>query len=255
MKLFLICVFILTTSKSFAAQILNFSDLQISSNFNITQDDSDLKPYFSQAGKSELCIPTSLAQYLIYEMGVTNKLPITTKVPGVSSNLKSIDANALIVDLSKKCKTNYDKGTSTNNLMVCIGEAIKDYYGKKVSVKRVMKGPNIIHPDYVQWEERNPDITDIAEALKNGSSIIATVNWNKFDPETNRWVYNGAHAVGIYAHSSEKYFENNVLQLQVMDPLSIGEVVTTIRRNDNPETSVFLDGRGFLGSLAVISIE
>ncbi|MBC7712209.1 MAG: hypothetical protein H7177_02660 [Rhizobacter sp.] len=273
MKTFVSLCLLLSTS-AFGAQVLKFSDLKklssattaqfsfdeainLSANFGTTQMDPDLKPYFGPTtGKSELCVPTTLANYLIYQMAITQKLPISDKVPGVSKDLTTIDANALIIELSKKCKTNYDTGTNSDNLMVCIGDVFNEYFGKKVAIKRIVKADKVTNPDYVTWENRQPDINDLREAMKKGLPVLGSVNWNIIDPVTKKWKYTSGHVFGIFGYSWEKYFENNLLQLQIMDPAYVWTVstqtsvynnVTAIRRRDEVDSSIFIDGRGFNG--------
>ncbi|MGZ3790239.1 MAG: hypothetical protein ACXVLQ_17030 [Bacteriovorax sp.] len=283
----LICFFLMGFNFAFGSQVLKFSDLKklsesttaqyafdeainLSANFGVNQLDPELRPYFSPIdGKSELCVPTTLSQFIIYQMAVTKKLPITTNVPGVSSDLQTIDANALIIDLSKRCKTDYAHGTNGDNLMICLGDVFSDYFGKKVAIKRIMKSDQGAYPAYVNWENRIPDLLDIREALKNGSPVIGSVGWNSIDPQTKKWVYSSGHVFGIYGYSWEKYFQDNILQLNIMDPYfvwstsqeaSLFNIASAIRHRDDPASSIFLDGRGFngqnkrgfLGSLTII---
>ena len=276
--LLIILLIFFNSEKSFSSQILNFADMKflsqkttaelvfdeainIAPNFGINQIDSDLKAYFNPTtGKSELCVPTSLSHFLIYQMGITHALPIQTSVPGVSENLQTIDANTLIIDLTKRCKTDLSNGTNGLNLMNCIGEVANAYYGKDVTVDRIMKSStDPQYPSYVQWQNRSPDINDITNALKNGEAILASIGWWKIDPITNVWSSNTGHEFMIYGYGWENYFQDNLLQLNILDPeftwvtstiTSDFNNVMAIRRKDLSTSSIFLDGRGFNGQVS-----
>jgi hypothetical protein len=284
-------ILFLSTKNIFASQVLKFSELKklsenttaqlafdeafnLSANFGVNQLDEELKPYFGPTTKkSELCVPTTLSHLLIYHMAVLKDLPISTNVPGVSADLQSINANALIIDLSKRCKTDYDKGTNGDNLVGCLGEVFSTYFNKNISVKRIFKTDlPVINPKYVEWENRVPDLSDIKDSIKNGIPLMGSVGWNAIDPVTHRWVYTGGHEFGIFGYSWEKYFENNILQLNIMDPeyiwsvpqdTSVFNIVSAIRHRDDPTSSIFFDGRGFngqnkrafFGSLLIIKIQ
>ncbi|MBC7538503.1 MAG: hypothetical protein H7281_06770 [Bacteriovorax sp.] len=278
-KNILLTIFLVSVPlSSFSAQILKFSDMKmlsqqttselvfdeamnIAPNFGVNQIDPDLKPYFDPAtGKSELCVPTTLSHFLIYQMGITHALPIQTNVPGVSQDLQSIDANALIVDLTKRCKTDLAKGTNGTNLMNCIGEAMQVYFGESISIDRIMKSSNDQkYPSYVQWENRTPELADIKNSIKNGDPVLASVNWWKIDPVTKIWTTTSGHEFMVYGYGWENYFQENLLQLDIMDPEYNWITSTTssdfntemaIRRKDLPSSSIFLDGRGFNGQVS-----
>jgi hypothetical protein len=275
MKAFITLLFFVSINVNvLASQILKFAELKklseqttaqhafdeainISANFSINQIDPDLKPYFSPTTqKSNLCVPTTLANFLIYQMAVTKQLPISTNVPGVSADLQTIDANQLIIDLLKKCKTDFDNGTNQNNVVACLGDITSLYFNKKVKIKRIVNDVNAINQDYVEFENRRPDLKDIRDILKTGSPVIASVGWNSFDPQTNKWVYTNGHVFGIYGYSWKKYFGDNILQLDISDPeyvwqvpqdTSVFNIASGIRMRDDPNSSIFLDGRGFNG--------
>jgi hypothetical protein len=277
MKVSLLALFFLAMNAQ-AAQVLKFADMKLLSqattaqqvfdeavniapNFGINQLDEGLKPYFNPAnGKSELCVPTSFANFLTYQMGITHKLPISTNVPGVSSDLQSIDANALVTDLTKRCKTDLATGTASNNFMNCIGEAMQTYFQKDAKVERInLPFKDLNFPSYVEWKNRAPDLTDIQQAIKNGDVVLASVAWYKIDPTTQKWVTTSGHEFVIYGYGRENYFENNLLQLAVLDPEFIWNMTNTtsdynlvmaIRRKDDPNSSIFLDGRGFNGQVS-----
>lgn len=275
--LILILFQIVISGTSFAAQILKFSDMKmlsqqttselvfdesmnIAPNFGINQIDPDLRPYFDpETGKSELCVPASLSNFLVYQMGITHTLPILANVPGVSQDLQSIDANALIVDLAKRCKTDPSKGTNETNLMNCIGEVMNVYFGESLTIDNIIKSSiDPKYPSYVQWENRAPKLEDIKKALKNGDPVLASVDWWKIDPTSKLWTRSGGHEFMIYGYGWESYFQDNLLQLDIMDPAFTWTSSTTsssynnemaIRHKDVATSSIFLDGRGFNGQV------
>ena len=248
-------------SQTTTAELVFDEAKNLAPNFGVNQIDPDLKAYFDPTtGKSELCVPTSLSHFLIYQMGITHALPISSSVPGVSQNLQTIDANSLIIDLSKRCKTDFKKGTNGMNFMNCIGDAMNAYYGKSVSIDRIMKSStDLQYPNNVQWQNRAPDIADISNALKNGDPILASVGWWKIDPITKVWSSTSGHEIMIYGYGWENYFQDNLLQLNIMDPeftwttsptTSDYNNVMAIRRHDLPSSSIFFDGRGFNGQVS-----
>lgn len=261
----------------FSSQRFNFSDLKklseattaqlvfdqavnISANFGLWQKDSELSDFFNKKNhKSFLCGPTTIAHYIIYHMAVTHRYPITANVPGVSLDLKSIDANQLILDLAIRCKTDFNTGTNGNNLVACVGDAIFSYFGKTVTIDRILNSsdPLIRNPSFVNWQNRNPDFSDIKSALDRGEPVIASIDWKAVDPSTNAIVRNGGHIFPIYGYASQNYFGNNLLQLAITDPDAPGpwsvndknsdyNIVTAFRERDQ-SGYIFLDGRGFSG--------
>lgn len=258
-------------------QILNFSDLKLlsqdttaqdvyletynlSPNFGVNDYDDGLKAYFNpQNGESNLCAPTTLAEYLIYQMAITKALPITTRVPGVRADLKSIDANALVIDLIQKCKTDPVTGTLGPDLMNCMGASVQEYFGKNIQIDHIFSydaSTDFHFPKYVTWINKEPSFEDIAEALRKGDPVLTQVDWWSSAPNHTNPHKAGGHYFPIFGFARQNYFGDNLLQLDITDPAPTSpwvvnshnsdfNVVTALRNKDNPY--IFLDGRGFLG--------
>ena len=294
MRIFILCVFaLLFSSPTFAAQMLTFSDLKLLSadttaqdvfadainlapNFGINDSDEGLKPYFNPAnGESNLCAPTALADFLVYQMAITHLLPITAAVPGISADLKSIDANALVIDLYHRCKTDPATGTLGPDLMNCMGDAIKAYYGKSITIDHIFKydaNTDFHFPTYVKWINKDPDFTDITAAIRNGDPVLTQIDWWSSAPDHSNPHRVGGHYFPIFGYARQDYFQDNLLQLDITDtspisPWSVNQLnsdynsVTALRNNNN--SYIFLDGRGFngqtvrgfIGQLTIIHIQ
>ena len=258
-----------------AAQVLQFSDMKLLStattnqvvfdesvnlapNFGVSQNDPDLKPYFSpKTGFSELCVPTTFSHFLTYQMGITHQLPISTSVPGVSSDLQSIDMNALIVDLAHRLKTDYTTGTTGDNFVSGINDVMMNYFGKSVSIDKILNSTSPRpYPQNVRWQNRDPELVDIRNALSAGDPLIGDVDWYHIDTTTKNWVYDGGHVFMIYGYSRESYFQENMLELALMNPKWIWTNSTTsadfdntlaMRSTQDQTSSIFFEGRGFQG--------
>jgi hypothetical protein len=231
-----ILILILTCglNSTYASQVFTFSELKkvsnetnsqdsvnLSANFNLNQLDSDLKPYFSPVdGSSQLCAPVTLAQFILYNMAITKKLPITRKVPGVSTNLKKIDASKLIVAVAKKCKTDFTNGTYKAPLMDCLGDIFSTYFDKTISVKQIEASQDVF-PHYVDLENKAPRLSDITASLKKGQPLMTFLGLGSYDPIGRRWMISSGHFVGIYGFSAKTYAENNKMQLMVANPLAM----------------------------------
>jgi hypothetical protein len=267
---------LLITSVAFAQQVVKFADMKLLSqattsqlvfdesinlaaNFGINQNDSGLQSLFDPAtGKSPLCAPSNLAMYIAYQMGITHRLPVTTHVPGVSADLQSIDLNALVTDLAKnQCFTTAQE-TSTQNFMKCLGSAFEKYFGVSVTVDRISANDaNTSYPSFIRRNNKVPDLADIRASLKKGEPVIASLGWYAYNPQTKNWVRSGGHEVQIYGYSWESYFNDDLLELAIMNPLTPWPTSTTNADNDltmaaknyysDQTYSVFLDANHFQG--------
>lgn len=247
-------------SEKTTAQIVFDEAKNISPNFGLSQFDEGLKPYFSKNdGSSYLCGPTTLAQFIIYHMAITKKLPINSKVPGLSQDMKSIDANQLIIDLAKMCQTDFESGTNEQNYVLCVSNALKVYFNKSVTIDWVAE-PFITQefPKNIKLQNRLPTFSDIKNAIKKDIPVISWVYLREFDPINNKLKEaTAAHIFPIFGYAYQNYFQNFTLQLNVTDPAA------AVRWEVNKETSdfstvsafrskkltesIFLDGRGFNG--------
>lgn len=270
-------LFIFTNFQATADQILRFDELKvlsqkttaqlvfdeaknISPNFGLWQYDEGLKPYFSKTdGTSFLCGPTTLAQFIIYHMAITKKLPINRKVPGISSDLKSIDANQLIIGLAKLCKTDFESGTNEQDYAVCISNALRNYFNKSATIHWI--GDVFLTqelPKNIKLEGRPPTFSDIKNAIKNDIPVISWVLLRDYDPVNNRLKEaNAAHIFPIFGYAYQNYFQDFALQLNVTDPAAAvrwevnqnNSNFTTVSalRSKSLTENIFLDGRGFNG--------
>ncbi len=280
----------LTATPSKAAQVIRFDTMKApgesstapfsfdesvnrAPNFFSSQIDADLKAA-PKGQVSQLCAPASLAHIMAYEMGIKHGLPISTKVPGVASDLKSIDLNPLILDLGKRCKTDPKKGTTLANFVPCITNAFQDYFGTNVPVTSIVKSPTpAAFPSSVKWRNEDPSLTDIREALKNGDPVLASVDWQKYDRATKKWTFIAGHIFVLYGYNWVSYWKDNTLSLNIMNPLtdpsnndSVADFDTVLafkKSQDSSNDSILLESsagfdgaaaRGFLRSLTILHL-
>ncbi len=270
-------LFIFTNFQVSADQVLKFDELKvlsqkttaqivfdeaknISPNFGLSQFDEGLKSYFSKNdGSSFLCGPTTLAQFIIYHMAITKKLPINSKVPGLSQDQKSIDANQLIVELAKLCKTDFESGTEEQNYVSCVSNALKIYFNKSASIDWIAD-PFLTAelPKNIKLQNRLPTFSDIKNAIKKDIPLIAWVLLREFDPVNNKLKEaSTAHIFPIFGYAYQNYFQNFALQINVTDPAAAVPWVVNQNNSDFSTVSafrskkltesIFLDGRGFNG--------
>jgi hypothetical protein len=272
MKAFLLfIIFSSLSGYAMAAQIIQFSKLKLlgtdtvslrpydeavnlSPNFGLNQTDEGLKPYFDPAnGESQLCAPTSLAHLLIYKMGISRELPISTRVPGVSADGNSIDANTLIIDLAKRCDS--IKGTSLQNQPACITKAVADYFGKNVTIDYYDSSPDEKPFDKnVTRISRQPLLTDIKLSLDMGEPILASIGWYTVNAVKNEWKPEDSHKIVLYGYEGLHNTTPNVLNLFETDPrwkwrenydVARYDLITAFQTWKNGESSIFVDGDGF----------
>ena len=183
--------------------------------FGVNQNDPSLADLFGKNGQSSLCVPTSIAEALIYLYGKANSPFNHLLLNGLSSDHSSIDPNALVRQMALACKTDLNNGTSALNDFHCISSMITNSgYG--------MGNTQFIDPfdtdSSLPLQTRIVTISDIREALKAGDPVLLEVSWYQFNAVTGRWTRTGGHHIGVYGYDYNNSWGEDQIQVKVINP-------------------------------------
>lgn len=248
-------------SSKTTAQILFDEAVNISANFSVAQYHKGLKNFFNPiSNESELCLPASFAHMLLYKMGITHELSVSELVPGISSDLKSIDANKLIIDLIYRCNTDVKSGTKMIDFLNCIQPVSKAYFNKELHISHIQKLPandpvlKTLSQENFEFKNQWPNLLDIQSSLKSNIPLLILIGWYEFNSVSNKWERNGGHFFDIYGYNSFKDLQTETINLVTMNALWIAQTsdsesvfdIISVFQNDK-SMPIFIEGTLFPG--------
>lgn len=182
-----------------------------------SQQDIRLSKYFDADGLSQLCVPSALAQGLLFLR--------TTNFPNlrVGSTLLSgstVDSSRLINELAFACRTDSKKGTDIGNAVNCLANIFhRSGYGvekiKLISeLTEASKEQEL--PEFI-YKKVGAD--DIREYLQKGYAVMAYLEFYQQNPSTQKWENAGmAHTITITGYHYRNAWNSKIIELEMVDP-------------------------------------
>ena len=180
--------------------------LNLAPAFHVWQNDPELSDYFVNSSVSDLCIPTTMADLLLYQ-AVRRPKPLTALTPsllGITSG--QVDGAELVKTLINVCgftpKTKANKAgyISWSYATSCLQRFYQNVGYKDASIHYIRI--DAIQTEGVVYEKRQPTLTDIRDALKNGSEVIAVISFLAKDPVTSAWKEKSSHSINLFGYAS-----------------------------------------------------
>ena len=185
-------------------------------NFAISQEDPALSELFSPTGASNLCVPTAIAQDLIFLSTYAKPSMNQLILSGMAPDRKSIDPNALIRQLASLCKTDAINGTTGYSAIDCVSTILKQSGYGLGNTTEIFPGfvPDSTRP----VQARMVTLKDIRDTLKSGVPALLDVGWYKYDSTTQSWTYTGGHLIGVYGYDYSNAWGENMIQIKMINP-------------------------------------
>lgn len=191
--------------------------------FYVWQNDPGLSSYFTKtfpdgSGVTDLCIPSTLSNILLYQYSQRTPLVSSLKLSGVSSDGKTIDTALLVKGFLEKC----DLTNTTKINPLSAAQCVASYYQEaglsnaKVKVIRNLGTQPVVSG--VEYENRAPTIADVHQALKDGYEVSAAIAFMKWDPILKKWIKTSSHAINLFGYSYLNSDEDQKITVYLSNP-------------------------------------
>lgn len=191
-----------------------------------------LSDLFSKEGASMLCFPTALATSLIKQIAYQeNPLKLET-LPGLSADKKKIDANELVRDLFKRCRTDAEEGTDFVNGADCIYDFYRDSGFVKPNIELMIKVRLQTENTEIKRIYKRVEINDIIKSLNAGFEVIGYVEFEIPNQAEARWDRDAGHFINIFGYAKQIPWQDMTI-LFVSNPLRNYPTDNEIRTYDS----------------------
>lgn len=190
--------------------------LNLSPAFHVLQNDPELAEFASQKYPNgqwvtDLCIPSSMANLLLYQASQKKEKWGGLRIPGLIPGSKTVEGASVVKDLIDRCQ--FEPSTAKNpgagvgwfdsqrpNAINCLSEIYRNsgYDQAKITYIR-NKFKNQVDPRLVG---RNPTLADIQSAFQEGDEVLAMFSYQVEDPATGLWRETGSHSVNLFGYSA-----------------------------------------------------
>lgn len=187
--------------------------------FHVWQNDPELAEYYVQqfadgTGITNLCVPSSLADLLLYQRSQRKPMLEHLIVPGMD-NLAAVNGAAVVKAIISSCgltppvRGALDRSINWSNGADCLDKIYKDSGYAHSEIHYIRQ--SLAAAKQVNKDGRYPTLFDISDALKQGFEVVAVLSFQAQDPVTGLWKETSAHAVNVFGFSSNKATQDQSL--------------------------------------------
>lgn len=212
--------------------------------FYIWQNDPGLTEYLKPNGTTQLCLPASISNALLYQYAFKENRASHLKIPGIVSNptngLPAVDSNAMVRYFTQACHSDSAGNTPIPDSANCIAQFYRESGYQNFNVRMIRNGVAGLDPSVV-YEDRTPTLDDIQNALNQSYEIIASVVMMKTNSDGTS-IKVGSHSFNIYGLTSEGIIVSNptrAYDVNFIDP--VFDVVSF--KNDPTQMGIEVFGR------------
>lgn len=214
-------------SPNVAAQVLpGYQDsLNLAPAFHVLQNDPELSSFYVQQfadgrGVTDLCVPSSLADLLLYQRAQRKPGLEHLLIPGLD-DLASVNGATVVKALINTCgltpPTRLAPNLSINwaNGADCLDQIYKSSGYLNSEIHYIRK--SLAAQKKVDRDGRYPTLSDIRNALKEGNEVVAVLSFQAQDQVTGLWKETGSHAVNVFGFSSNPATEDQFLVIYLQN--------------------------------------
>ena len=172
--------------------------------YYIWQNDPDLSDFYTNevTKVTNLCLPASVSNALIYEYAYRTPRASNLILPGItrdpSTGQESVNGSALVRHLAELSHTTKRVGTGVMSIVQAIQQIYTSSGYSHPQVKLIRQNEGDLGGDSVDYENRKPTFDDLRAGIANGQELIGSIYFMAWDPNQNTWIRKNSHAIGIY---------------------------------------------------------
>ena len=191
--------------------------------FYIWQNDPGLSEFYSKtfpdgSGTTDLCIPSSLSNILLYEYSQKKPFITNLKLPGISEDQKYIDGSKLVKGFLSNCDLTKTENITPLSASSCLLKFYHEAGYQNAKVKLIRNFGPVESNDGVEYIDRIPTIADLHQALKDGYEVSAAIAFMKWDAPSKTWIKTGSHAFNVFGYSANTADQDQKIIIYLSNP-------------------------------------
>lgn len=166
--------------------------------FRVWQNDPALSDLYVRPGVTDLCVPSTTLNVLLYQ--AYRRVPQITglSIPGVTPE-GSVDSAELIRWFLRECSLPATR-SNLGDAMGCVQRIYREQLGFTPKATYIRPNQGGFGPD-LNYQDRKPTLQDFRSALDAHQEVILVLGFERYDANTRNWITASRHAVNVWGYS------------------------------------------------------
>lgn len=190
--------------------------------FRVWQNDPALSDLYVRPGVTDLCVPATTLNTLLYQ--AYQRKPVTSGLPFAGVSPKGeVDSAELLRWFLSACSLPFKK-SSLPDAVECAQKMFQEKLGSSLKARCIRPMQSGFGPDF-DYQDRTPNLSDIRAAIESNHELIGVLAFEEFNSRLGKWVVASRHAINVwgisYKHSEPDrmvlYVQNSNREYDHMD--------------------------------------